>query len=142
MPSDPASYVFRGRAFLATGDFDRAISDLNRALELRPKLADALASRATVWVKKREFARALADLDLAISLDGENIQTYYARASVHEAKGNHDRAVADLSKAIELKPRTVFDTMAQDHAKKRVQVLTKRTPCGSAGEANGAQSCL
>jgi hypothetical protein len=60
-------------------------------------------------------------------------------AAAQEARGEPDLALADLTKAIELKPRTIFDTMAQTNAKKRVQTLGKRIPCGSAG---AGETCL
>jgi hypothetical protein len=49
--------------------------------------------------------------------------------------------MGDLRKAADLKPKTVFDAMAQTNAKQRAQQLSKRLPCGSAG-ANMNNTCL
>jgi hypothetical protein len=39
-------------------------------------------------------------------------------------------------------PKTIFDTMAQNDAKKRVQALAKRIPCGHSGAAGNGDTCL
>jgi tetratricopeptide (TPR) repeat protein len=37
-PRNAFAYVWRGIAFNAKGDFDRAIADFNRAIEINPKI--------------------------------------------------------------------------------------------------------
>jgi hypothetical protein len=51
---------------------------------------------------------------------------------VYEAQGKSDLAVADLRKATTLAPKNIFDTVAQAGAKKRIDELAKRVPCGAA----------
>jgi hypothetical protein len=56
-----------------------------------------------------------------------------ARASVYEAQGKRDLAITDLRMAAGLTPKTVFETLAQAGAKKRIEELSKRDPCGVGG---------
>ena len=138
---DAFIYLLRGKATVSR-DPDKALADFDRALKLKPDMGDAYASRGTAWLKKKDYARALADLDRAIAIEGGRIPTYYARASVYEAQGKVDLATEDLRKAVELQPKNVFDTLAQVDAKRRLQTLSKSTPCGSAGAETGGAKCL
>ena len=81
------------------------------------------------------------DLNRAIDAGGGSIFSYATRAAVYEAKGERELEIADLRKTTEMKPKTVFDMLAQATAKQRVQQLSKQLPCGSTGGAMNS-SCL
>ena len=118
---------------LTKGDIDKAIADFNHALELKPGNGDALTGRGLARLRNKDYARALDDLNHAIASDGGRIASYTGRAAVYEAQGNRELAIADLRKASELKPKSVFDLLAQVTAKQRAQQLRKQLPCSSAG---------
>ena len=92
--------------------------------------------------KKREYPQALADLDRSIALDDARIESYRARAEVHEAQGGTKLAIADLQRATELKPKGLFDALAQADAKKRLNRLSKRNSCGDAGRGGDGHLSL
>jgi tetratricopeptide (TPR) repeat protein len=50
-------------------EYDRAISDYNKAIELDPKLAGAYSNRGYVYVHKQDKNHAIADFRKALSLD-------------------------------------------------------------------------
>ena len=99
----------------------------------------ANSARGAALLKKNDYAGALADLDKATSLDQANAESYYVRARVYEAQGKSELAIADLRKASEFPPKSVFESLAQANAKKRIQELTKAIPCSAPGEGG---SCL
>jgi len=72
-----------------------------------------------------------------VALDQAGVEAYLVRAQVHEAQGNTDLAIADLRKANEFAPRTAFELRAQAEAKRRIERLSKATPC-----PGGAGMCL
>jgi tetratricopeptide (TPR) repeat protein len=121
------------------GEIDRAIVDLDRALKLKSDYGDALTVRGAAFLRKKEYARALEDLDRAVALDQSGLESYLVRAQVHEAQGKTDLAIADLRKASQFPPRTAFELLAQAEAKRRIERLTKATPCPSTGDAG---TCL
>jgi hypothetical protein len=41
-----------------------------------------------------------------------------------------------------LKPRSLFDLVAQVEARKQVEQLSKRLPCGSSGRSQSDGACL
>ena len=137
---DQYSYLFRGRAQMAKGDIDAAMIDFDRALAISPSSTDALLARGMAWTRKRNFESALKDLDQALSKD-ERVESYLARGRVYEEQGNAERAMADFRRATELPPKNVFDVIAQVDAKKRMDEINKRVPCGTA-RANGTDTCL
>ena len=53
----------------ATGDFDGAIADISRAIELDPKVAAAYYWRGLAKRAKQDLMGANADFDRAIAID-------------------------------------------------------------------------
>ena len=53
-PKDAKFYVDRGIAYGEKGEYDQAIADFNRALEVDPKIASAYYNRAMVYYIKKE----------------------------------------------------------------------------------------
>jgi tetratricopeptide (TPR) repeat protein len=116
------AHVARGIAYRLKGMLDQSLAELDTALRLNPTLANAFINRGVTRRLKREFDLSLADLDRAVELEPKN----------PVARAEHG----------ELKPRTIFDTMAQNDAKKRVQALGKRIPCSNSGSASAGETCL
>ena len=65
-----------------------------------------------------------------------------SRAGVYEKLGKHDLAAADLRRAITLAPKSIFDLAARADAKKRVERIEKRIPCGTQSTAGANETCL
>jgi tetratricopeptide (TPR) repeat protein len=96
--------VARGRLWADQAEFDDANADLNEAIELQPKFANAYVGRADVWYAQGKLNEALADFDKAIDIDPENSAAYAGRAMVRHVKGDLDAALADYAEAIRLDP--------------------------------------
>jgi tetratricopeptide (TPR) repeat protein len=58
----------RGNAYAKNGQYERAISEFNNALGLKPNLPGAFANRADSYVQMGEFDRAIADYNEAFRL--------------------------------------------------------------------------
>jgi tetratricopeptide (TPR) repeat protein len=104
-PRDAEAYNNRGNAYLAKGDFDRAIADYTKAIEIDPKDADAYNNRSYAYHAKGDFDRAIADYTKVIEIDPRAAAAYGNRGDVYEAKGDFERAAADFTKAIEIDPK-------------------------------------
>jgi tetratricopeptide (TPR) repeat protein len=59
----------RGWTYWAMERYDQALADLNRAIELNPENASALASRGETYRLMERYDEALADFNRAIELD-------------------------------------------------------------------------
>ena len=61
------------------GDFDRAIEDFNKAIDLKPDYAKAYYNRGIAYGDKGDFDRAIEDFNKAIDLNPDYAKAYYSR---------------------------------------------------------------
>ncbi len=54
-----------GAAYISTGEYDKAISNLDKALQINPKYAEAYSNRADAYIRMGENAKAISDLNAA-----------------------------------------------------------------------------
>ena len=59
----------RGAAYIDKGDFDRAIEDCNKAIELKPDYAEVYYNRGLTYGIKGDFDRTIKDCNKAIELN-------------------------------------------------------------------------
>jgi Bacterial RNA polymerase, alpha chain C terminal domain/Sigma-70 factor, region 1.1/Tetratricopeptide repeat len=104
--ADAAQYFRSGKTYFQNNDWDLAIADFTKAIELDPnKDASYYAIRGEAYTIQGEFDRAIADFTKAIDPDDLDAVTYCNRGNAYKAKGDHDRAIADYTIAIELDPK-------------------------------------
>ncbi len=95
----------RGVSYHAKGDYDRALDDFTRAIELAPQNAFCYNQRGVSYHNKGEHDRALADLTRAIELAPQQAEYYFERGKFYHNQNKYDRALADFTQAIELDPQ-------------------------------------
>ena len=100
-----AVYTYRGRAWHGKGDYDKAIADFTKSIELYAGIVDPYYYRGLAWGNKRDFDKAIADFTKTIELDPQNAQAYYFRGLAWGTKSDYDKAIADFTKAIEIDPK-------------------------------------
>jgi lipoprotein NlpI len=105
-------YRSRGLAWGRKRDFDRAIADYDRAIQLDPKYAFAYNNRGEAWRNRGDLDRAIADFNEAIRLDPRYWFAYDNRGDARREKGDLDSAIADFSEAIRLSPPKFRDAFA------------------------------
>jgi lipoprotein NlpI len=98
-------YFNRGVAEKANGDFEGAIADYNRAIELDPKYAAAYSNRGNAKQAKGDLDGAIADCNRAIELDPKDAVAHKNRGVAKKSKGDLKGAIADYTRAIELDPK-------------------------------------
>jgi tetratricopeptide (TPR) repeat protein len=103
-PDEAGMYDARGEGKKTENDFEGAIADYTRAIELYPKYSEAYRERGIAKAKKKEpdLDAAIADLDRSIKLDSTDAVTYAGRANVEAKKKQYDAAIKDIQKAIDL----------------------------------------
>ncbi len=80
---DSEEYYSRGVARLEKGESDAAISDLTKAIEMRPRFAIAHFYRGRAYLRKREYDKAISDLDKAIEIEPAFAVAYTERTMVY-----------------------------------------------------------
>lgn len=63
------TYNLRGMCFEAKNDLQAALGDYSKAIEIDPKLADALGNRAMLYAKMGDTAKAREDAKAARRID-------------------------------------------------------------------------
>jgi tetratricopeptide (TPR) repeat protein len=103
-PDEAGMYDAKGDTKKDESDFEGAIADYTRAIELYPKYGEAYRERGIAKAKEKEpdLDGAIADLDHAIELDPQDAVAYAGRADVHVKKKQYDAAIKDIQKAIDL----------------------------------------
>jgi tetratricopeptide (TPR) repeat protein len=116
-PNNSGSYYTRAMAEKQHGDFEAAMSDFNRAAELRSSASDFIQI-GNFRKEKGDITGAAAEYDKAIALCDRQIagtaksdprsplgsDPYFSRGCARELKGDLDGALADYTQAIANNP--------------------------------------
>ncbi len=97
----------RGIEYANKGNYDQAILDYSKAIELSPNYVPAYNSRGNAYQNKGNLDQAILDYSKAIELSPNYVPAYNSRGNAYQNKGNLDQAILDYSKAIELSPNYV-----------------------------------
>jgi tetratricopeptide (TPR) repeat protein len=103
------TYYDRGKSYDDKGDYDRAITNYDKAIGLDPQYKEAYLNRGVDYGNKGDYHRKIVDETKAIELWPQYAAAYVDRGNAYDDKGDHDRAIADYDKAIKLDPQ---DAMA------------------------------
>ena len=98
------SHMNRARAYFARSEFDKAISSLNRVVQIDPNSADAYSLRGLAYSAKLKFDQAIADENKAIELDGKLAIAFQRRAEAHFGKKDLTATIKDIEQALSLQP--------------------------------------
>jgi tetratricopeptide (TPR) repeat protein len=97
-------YRKRGFAYRRLNQFDKAIEDYSRAIELDPNYSRAYASRGSVYRVLKDYERAIEDFDQALKHNPKYASAYNSRSETYRLGKEYLRALEDLNRAIELEP--------------------------------------
>jgi len=80
-------------------DFNSAIINYTKAIELDPKHVPAYNSRGIAYDDLKKYPEAIADYTKAIELDPKFADAYYNRGLAYKSLGKTKEAEADFAKA-------------------------------------------
>lgn len=103
--NDAHDLVLRARIWLEKKDYDRALADLNAAIDAGCDEADAFRDRGLAWIFKGNFEKAIADSNLAIARDATDAISFNNRGTAYLRAGVYEKALADLKQAQQLDPK-------------------------------------
>src|SRR6185369_13684337 len=101
-PANIVAYNHRGNGHRAAGNYDLAIADFAKALQIDSGFAPAYNGRCTALTMKGDYDGAIADCSKAIGMNPKYAKAYNGRAWAHLKGGNKVAALADVQKALEL----------------------------------------
>lgn len=106
------SYFYRAVAYHSLEQFDNAVLDYTKAIQLNPKMTDAYYNRAKIMLTRKDIERpdiklAVVDLEKALELDEKFLEAMFAIAAAHKKLGNYELAVEYLDKLLSIEPEAV-----------------------------------
>lgn len=105
-PRDYIAYMERGNVFMEKGQYDQAILDYNKSLEINPKGADAAyKNRGNAYYMKGQYDQAISDYSKSLETNPRDAWAYVNRGNAYYMKGQYDKAILDYNKALEINPR-------------------------------------
>jgi len=93
-----------GRKLLVLGQYDGALCEFNKALEISPYLGDAYYQRGCVYEALGELDLALADHDQALRCDAQIAHAYLHRGRIRTERGEFDSGLADFDQVMIMRP--------------------------------------
>ncbi len=103
-PDCAIAYNNRGNAYNFNGQYEKAINDFNRAIEIKPGLEIAYFNRGTVYEKLKVYDKAIADFTEALNIQPAFVMGYVDRGAIYSRIGEYDKAYNDLTRALQLNP--------------------------------------
>lgn len=102
-------YFYRAAANQALENFDEAILDYTKAIQLNEKMTDAYYNRAKIILSRKDIenpdiSRAISDLEKALELDPNFVNALYAMAAAQKKLENYEESLKYIDKALELQP--------------------------------------
>jgi len=99
-PNNAVALVHRGKMLTYISQSERALSDLNRAIQLKPTLAEAYAARGAWHRWFGQIDEAIKDFNQAIRLKGDDGEAILLRGVAHANMGHKELALQDYDAAI------------------------------------------
>lgn len=107
------SYFYRAVAYDAMENFDEAILDYTKALQLDDKMTDAYYNRARIILSRKDIdnpkiEKAVEDLEKALELDGNFIDALYAMAAAKKKLGDYHASLVYLERLLQIQPDSIW----------------------------------
>jgi tetratricopeptide (TPR) repeat protein len=92
-PDFAMAYYNRAAAYSHKGQYDKTISDYNKAIEIDPRFAEGFYNRGTIYTEQDQ-----------IDIDPKLAEAFNNRGDAYKEKGLCKEAIFDFTKAIEINP--------------------------------------
>ena len=106
------SYFYRGAAHQALENFDEAMLDYTKSLQLNPKMVDAYYNRAKIVLERKDIITpnllsAVKDLEKALEIDDKFVDALFAMAAAKKKLGKYEEALEYLDRLLTIEPEAV-----------------------------------
>jgi tetratricopeptide (TPR) repeat protein len=113
-------FFLKGKDKYQKGDYQAAYRDLNAAIKINPKYAEAYSGRAQIKYDRGDFKGAIDDYDRAITYNPRNSLAYNGRGLSKFLLDDVKGAIADYDEAIKLDPKSVFPFNNRANARAKI----------------------
>lgn len=103
--TEPHELLDEDYVLLEEGQYTRAITYYNKAIEINPGNDMAYNNRCGAYYKKGQPDKAITDCTNAIEINPRNAMAYNNRGLAYYLKGQYDRAITEYNKSHRDKPK-------------------------------------
>ena len=107
------THLSKGAAYLRLQEYDKAIEDFERVLEIDSDNERAYYFRGIAYMNKGEFDKAEKDLTSSIMRNHKRGAAFFARGLAHGELGHEDEAMRDFKTAIAFSDVEVDNFLAE-----------------------------
>lgn len=105
-------YFYRAVANQALENFDEAILDYTKSIQINEKMTDAYYNRAKIMLTRKDvenpdITRVVADLEKALELDEKFVDALYAMAAAQKKLEKYEKAMEYLDRLLAIEPDAV-----------------------------------
>jgi tetratricopeptide (TPR) repeat protein len=108
-PNQVEALIQRAGIYRKLQAYDKAITDLTKAIQLDPVHAtpQVFVQRGEVYTFQHTFSQALTDFNQALEQDRHNASAYLGRATLFRIQGQYEKAISDYDQALQSEPNMV-----------------------------------
>ncbi len=114
------TYVNRANTYLNDNQYEKAISECTKAIQLEPHLYIAYINRASAYSMKGQYELVINDCNLAIQLEPDLPLAYLSRGMAYRSLGRKTEALKDFEKFVTL----TNSSQLIEIAKKQIEELS------------------
>jgi tetratricopeptide (TPR) repeat protein len=100
-----ALYANRADAECDLGQYDKSISDCNRALEIDPLNSTAIRQRGMTEYRLEQYDKTISDINRALSIDPTNSLSFLTRGMAKVREGDLENSISDFRASIRFHPK-------------------------------------
>ena len=100
----PKDYIKSGDNNYNKGNFQEAIIDYTKAIEIYPNDAKIYINRGVSYANIKNYSQAITDFTKAIEINPDLSEAYLNRGNAYAISGTISQSISDFSKAIEINP--------------------------------------
>ena len=106
-------YFYRAVAYDTVENYNEAMLDYTKALQLDDKMCDAYYNRARIILSRKDIENpnienAIKDLEKAIELDEKFVDALYAMAAAKKRIGDYHSALEYIEKLLQIEPDAIW----------------------------------
>ncbi len=94
----------RGYYRKQNNDFEGALQDFNRSLELSPNEHGSRVGKGNVFFEQRQYQAAINEYNYVLERKPDYAAALSSRGASYSALGQYEKALQDINRALELKP--------------------------------------
>jgi regulator of sirC expression with transglutaminase-like and TPR domain len=103
--TNSAALYNRAWLYASRNNFEKAVNDYTKAIQIDKGQADIYFNRGLLYVKMKKYDLAVKDFDAAIKLKPRDADAYCNRGGVNNQLGKTDLAIRDYTEALKIRPK-------------------------------------